>query len=366
MLTAVDSRVTYSNGHILYVKNRLLVAQKFDTGSLEFIGEPIPLTNSIASLGERALFSASDDGTLIFQRGQVGSRHLIISVDRHGDSAEQIGPVAPYGSFALSPDNSRLAYEMLSDQQNIADIWVRDLKRNVASRLTFGSGINGWPIWNHDGTKVLFTSNRTAGRFCVMQRNANGTGTEEVILANDSLDVSATDASLDGSRLVLSIASNNEDLWIYSTATGKTDPLLSQPYSEQRGVFSPDGRFLAYQSNETREAEIYIRELGPTGGKWQISTEHGRCPKWRADGKELYYTTYDYDFMAVPISYDKGLEIGTPVKLFNYRYVFSGTSTLYPYAPTSDGKRFYILSPTDQSGSSEFVIVQNWLEELKK
>jgi eukaryotic-like serine/threonine-protein kinase len=365
-LTTVDSRVTYANGHILYVKNNLLVAHQFDTDNLKLIGEPIPLTSSIAALAERALFSASDDGTLIFQRGHAGSQHLIVSVDRRGDSAVQIGPLAPYGCFALSPDNNRLAYEMASDQQNLMDIWVRDLRRNVASRLTFGPGINGWPIWNYDGSKVLFTSNRTASRFCVMQRNANGTGTDEKLLANDSLDISATDASSSGSRFVLQASSNNEDLWIHDMATGKTEQLLTQPYSEQRGVLSPDGRLIAYQSNETREAEIYIRELTPTGGKWQVSTTHGRCPKWRADGKELYYITYDYDFMAVPISYDKGLEIGTPVKLFNHRFVFSGTQTLSPYAPTSDGKRFYILSPTDQSKTSEFVVVQNWVEELKK
>jgi len=291
---------------------------------------------------------------------------LIISVDRYGDSAVQIGPSAPYGDFALSPDNSRLAYTMGSDQQNVYDIWVRDLKRNVASRLTFGPGINGWPLWNYDGSKVLFTSNRSAGRFCVMQRNANGTGNDEKLFAIDSLDVSATDASRDGSRLILEASSANEDLWIYYTTTGKVEPLLTQPYSERRGTLSPDGRLLAYQSNETREAEIYIRELSPTGGKWQVSTAHGRCPRWRADGKELYYVTYDYDFMAVPISYDKGLEIGAPVKLFNRRYIFSGNQTLYPYATTSDGKKFYILSPKDQSKTSEFVIVQNWVEELKK
>lgn len=365
-LTKVDSRVTYANGHILYVKNNLLVAHQFDTGRLELVGEPIPLTSSIAALLERALFSASDDGTLIFQRGQTGSQRLIVSVNRSGDSAVQVSSPAPYGSFSLSPDNGRLAYEMLSDQQNLMDIWVRDLKRNVASRLTFGPGINGWPIWNHDGSKVLFTSNRTAGRFCVMQRNANGTGTDEKILADDSVDVSAIDVSHDGSRLVLQVSSNNEDLWIYNIATGKTEPLLVQPYSEQRGTLSPDGRLIAYQSSETREAEIYIRELTPTGGKWQVSTAHGRCPKWRADGKELYYVSYDYDFMAVPISYEKGLEIGAPIRLFNHRFVFNGTQTLSPYAPTSDGKRFYILSPTDQSKSSEFVVVQNWVEELKK
>ncbi|HVP06390.1 MAG TPA: hypothetical protein VMS71_01010, partial [Candidatus Acidoferrum sp.] len=223
-----------------------------------------------------------------------------------------------------------------------------------------------WPIWNPDGSKVIFTSDRASGHFAVWQRNANGTGMDEQVYAVDSNDVSFTDVSRDGATAVVQVLSaDNEDIWLLATATRKPEPFLSQPYNEMRGTLSPNGRYLAYESNETGRNEVYIRELGPAGGKWQISTDRGAAPRWRADGRELFYVSPDYDFVAVPIAYEHGLDIGTPVKLFTHRYSWSGIYTLVPYAPTSDGRHFYILAPTEQGGSAQFVVVQNWAEELK-
>lgn len=141
---------------------------------------------------------------------------------------------------------------------------------------------------------------------------------------------------------------------------------MAQPYDEMRGALSPDGRFLAYQSNETGRPEVYIRELSQTGGKWQVSTNRGLAPQWRADGRELYYITPDRDFMVVPVSYEHGLEIGSPVRLFNHRYIYAGYYTLVPYAVTNDGQQFLILSPAEQGNTAEFIVVQHWAEELKK
>ncbi|HWR84280.1 MAG TPA: protein kinase [Candidatus Deferrimicrobium sp.] len=364
-LTRVNSRVEYADGYVLYLKNELLVAHPFDPEALKLTDEPVPLSGSISALGERALFSVSDDGTLIYQRGQSGGSRSIIRLNRRGDSAVAIGPPGRYLDFALSPDDARLAYGLESDQQNTIDIWVRDLKRDVASRLTFGPGLNAWPVWSHDGSKVIFTSNRSPGRFSVWQRNANGTGSDEKIFASDTNDVSVTNISLDGSIAVLWVQQGG-DIWLLNMITGKAEPLLANPYSEARGVLSPNGRFLAYQTDETDRPEVYVRELSATGGKWQISTQRGRAPQWRDDGRELYYITPEFDFMVVPISYEHGLEIGTPVRLFNQRYIFSGGYTLAPYAVSSDGQHFYVLAPAEQGNAAEFIVVQNWAEELKK
>jgi eukaryotic-like serine/threonine-protein kinase len=362
----VNSLVQYNNGYLIYIKNNLLVAQPFDPKKMAFTGEPVPLSGQVSAVAERALFSVSNDGTLIYQRGQSVGLKELIWVGRKGDSLGRVGIPDRYADFTLSPDESRLAYGLATEQQNAVDIWVRDLKRDVASRLTFGPGINIWPIWNSDGTKVLFSTNRNGSHFYEMQRNANGTGVDEMTYKSDSLDASATDVSRDGRTIILQVSKNNEDIWRLTLPDGKSDPLLAQPFNEQRGTQSPDGRYLAYQSDETTRPEIYIRELGPSGGKWQVSTARGRCPKWRADGRELFYFTPEYDFMAVPISYDHGLEIGTPVKLFNHRLAFNGAQSLIPFAPTADGQRFLLLTPADADAEAAFVVVQNWAEELKK
>ncbi len=366
LLTKVSSRVEYANGYILYLNNDLLVAHPFDPDKREFTGEPVPLAPNVSAQQERAFFSVSDDGLLVYRSGQSGADRLIVSVNRKGDSLEQIGSPGQYRDFTLSPDNTRLAFGMLGDQQNSFDVWVRDLKRMVTSRLTFGPGVNLWPVWNHDGTKVLFTSDRNGGQFDVMQRNANGTGVDELVFSMDTADVSATSVARDGSQLILQVSNNNWDIWEFNVAAGKAEPLLTQPYAEQRGAISPDGKLLAYQGTEAPDPEIFIRELKPDGGKWQVSTGVGRCPVWRADGKELYFITPRFDFMAAPISTTNGLEIGTPVKLFNHRFVFTGTNSLNPYAVTNDGKRFYILSPASEEVAAEFIVVENWPEELKK
>lgn len=365
-LTRVNSLVQYANGYLLYLLNGLLVAHKFDEGSLMLAGEPVPLSSQVSALAERALFSASDDGTLIFQRGQsVGMRELVW-IGRRGDSISRIGAPDRYLDFSLSPDGSRIAYGLATDQANVIDVWIRDLKRDVASRLTFGPEINAWPIWSRDGAKIIFSSNRSKINFATYQRNANGTGSDELLFKRDSADASVIDISPDHSSMMVSTGQGNEDQWLLNTQTGKAEPFLAQPFNEQRGTFSPAGNYVAYQSDESGRPEIYIRELSATGGKWQVSTLRGRCPRWRADGKELYYFTPEFDFMAVPISYERGLEIGTPVKLFNRRVFFLGAPSLIPYAPSADGQRFLLVTPTDAGSASEFIVVQNWAEELTR
>jgi eukaryotic-like serine/threonine-protein kinase len=368
-LIKVNSRVEYANGNILYMQKNLLVARPFDTKKLAFTGEPVPLSNIVSSDAERTLFSASGEGTLVYQRGQAVGLRSMVWVDRKGDTLGSVGEPDKYVDFALSPDGSRLAYGLVGDQAAAIDLWVRDLKRNVASRLTFGPSVNVWPVWSVEGSKVMFTARRNSAYFSVFQRNANGTGGDEAVFAMDTTDASVTSVSRDGKMMTLNVGTTDEpDIWLFNPATKKAEPLLTQPYFETRGSYSPNGQYLLYQGNEISSdvPDIYIRELSPTGGKWQVSTSRGRCPKWRADGKEVYYFTPEYDFMAVPISYEHGLEIGTPVKLFSRRLFFSGLTSLIPYDVSSDGQRFLLLISAEASGSAEFIVVQNWTEELKK
>jgi eukaryotic-like serine/threonine-protein kinase len=366
-LTLVDGRAEYSaSGHLVYLSSNLLVARPFDADRLEFTGEPVPLANQVSTYGERSQVSVSDNGIMVYQRGIEAGSQRILWLGRDGDSLATVGGSENVSDMALSPDGSRLAYELL-EQTNIADIWVRDLKRDVTSRLTFGPGVSAWPVWSPDGSKILFTSNRATGRFHVLSHNANGTGADEEVFAVDTLDVMVTDVAKDGQTAVLmSYKGSEPDLLQLNLRDKTTSPLVATPFAEGRGALSPDGRFLAYQSDESGQPEIYVRELTATGGKWQISAATGRAPIWRADGRELYYITPQFDFMAVPITYAQGFEIGTVQKLFDRRYFWGGNTTLRPYQVSADGQRFLVVVPAEEAGGSEFIVIQNWPAELGK
>ncbi|HEX2896988.1 MAG TPA: hypothetical protein VHP63_02940, partial [candidate division Zixibacteria bacterium] len=307
----------------------------------------------------------SDEGTLVFRKGNVGGNRNIISLNRNGDSLVEIAPPAQYSDIRLSPDNNRLAYSIITDQISGADVWVRDLKRNIASRLTFGAGLNTWPIWSPDGSIIYFGTNRVTGRFFQLRKNSNGTGAEDTVCLVDTADIGLTSISADGTFGVLIGGTASADLFTIKLPGGKPEPLLVESYQEMRAAISPDGQYLAYQSNETGDNEVYLRELNGDG-KWQVSNGGGRGPLWRGDGKEIFYSTANFDLMATPISYAGGVEIGTPVKLFNQRFFFQGQNTLNPYAVTNDGRKFYLLAPAEEGVAAEFIVVQNWPEELKK
>jgi len=364
-LTRVNSRVEYANGYILYMRRDLLMAHPFDPEKLEFTGEPVPLSPNVSYASERALFGVSDEGTLVFRKGNVGGNRSIISINRKGDSLTEIAPPAQYADIRISPDNNRLAYSIITDQLSGADVWVRDLKRNIASRLTFGAGLNTWPVWSPDGSMIYYGTNRKSGRFFQMKKNSNGTGAEDTVCVVDTADVGITSISSDGTMAVLIGGTASVDIFKMKLPDGKPEPLLVESYQEMRGAISPDGKYLAYQSTETGENEVYLREL-QGGGKWQVSVNGGRCPLWKGDGKEIYYSSPNFDLMEVPISYAGGVEIGTPTKLFTQRFFIQGTNTLNSYAVTNDGQKFYFLSPTEEGVAAEFIVVQNWPEELKK
>jgi serine/threonine protein kinase len=368
VLTPVDGRPEYSStGHVLYLRGNLMVAQPFDADALKLTGEPVPVASQVSASGDRTHFSVSDNGTLVYQRGQSAGSARLVWLDRKGDSLGAVGRVEAIGNVALSPDGGRLAYDLSGEGGTTADVWVRDLKRDVTSRLTFGPTLNLWPVWTPDGSRVYFTSNRGSSRFHVLAHNANGTGTDEAILDNDTLDLAVTDISGEGSTLVLHAATGSStDVMVYRPAEKSLEPLVATPFTEARATLSPDGRFLAYQSNESNRPEIYVRELTPTGGKWQVSANGGRVPQWRSDGQELYYVSFDWQFIAVPLEYGAGFEIGAPDTLFTRRYLWNGNSTLRPYQVSADGQRFLVVVPGDQSGVSDFVVVQNWATELKR
>jgi serine/threonine protein kinase len=367
-LVRVDSRLTYNlDGFLMYVIDNVLVAHPFDASSLRLTGEPVPLYNDVQTVNELAYFSASENGILVYQRGQGMSLREIYWIGRTGQDMGLVAPPGNYINVALSPEGKRIAYDRLEDRGNTTDIWVHDIDRDVSSRLTFDPDIESGPVWSADGSNIRFSSNRTDGVFRIYQKAANGTGDLSLLIGSDSAYLFPFSETRDGRYLIVAAINNagTSDLWRFNLVDRTIDTVTNTRFNEWGSAASPDGRFLAYESNESGRWEVYIRDLNGSGGRWQVSVHTGHFPQWRSDGRELYYVTVDYDFMAVPVSTDNGFQVGTPVKLFNHRYYYNSQGTMSPYQVTAAGQRFLIVSPMQDISTAEFIVTQNWSVEMK-
>jgi Tol biopolymer transport system component len=365
VVTPSDSRAEYANGYLLYVLQGTLVARRFDPDKLVASGEPIPLVEHLAvDVNDTASFSASSNGVMAFAQGEVAPTSELVWLDRTGRELGKIGPPGPYFDLALSPDGRRLAYGF-GDKSGAQDIWVRDLKRDVASRLTFNPRNDMWPMWSPDGRRIVFSTDRE-GHLAVMVRDASGTGNEETIYANADSEVRVDDWSRDGRRLLFAVlpASRRWDLKSMAmdgTAT-PVDYIVTDA-SEFGARFSPDGRFVAYVSSESGAGEIYVQTFPASGGKWQISNGGGTQPGWRADGKELFFLAPDNTLMAVPVSIGATFEPGIPKALFK-RTTERGGFLRNRWTASADGQSFVVNAARESSHQTPFSVVMNWPETL--
>ena len=339
-LLKADSQAMYSAGYLVFVRQGTLFGQPFDAGKLKVSGEAIPIADSIGSNASvaGAGYSASENGVLMYVRGAGGgaSPNQLTWFDRNGKPAGSIGSVADYRGIELSPDEQRLA-EHPHEAVGGGDLWLRDLSRETTTRLTFGAH-NTSPVWSPDGAHIAFGSNRPAsgqpladgyaGIFNLFEKRADGTGDMTVLLDSVAAKLppgwkQPTSWSPDGQLIVFELLDpkTSYDIWaVPLNGDRKPRPLLQTEFQELEGQISPDGRWLAYASNETRRLEVYVRPLSAAAGKWQISTGGGSYPRWRRDGKELFYLSRDRKLMAVQInSSGPAIEAGIPHALFDVR-----------------------------------------------
>jgi len=353
--------VTYAPpGYLLFVRDKTLVVQPFDAKALKTTGEPMPLAEHIGtdSVG-LARFSVSREGTLAYRTGETGDR--LVWVDRTGREVEAVGDPGEFHNPALSPSGDRLAFDLNDPRTGKADIWVRDLKRGVSSRLTFGKGDAFAPVWSPDGRTLVFTEVHD-----LFEKSADGLGEEKLLVKSDDLKI-ANDWSRDGRTLVFSDRAKETgfDIWTLAMSGEPTPvPFLKTPFAELQAAFSPDGRFLAYQSNESGRAEVYIQSFPGPGGKWQISTAGGVEPHWGADGKQLYYRAPDQKVMAVEIQTSGSFSAGVPQVLFLGR--FDTTAARTRYIPAADGKRFLTVAPLGREAMTPTTVVLNWSADLAR
>jgi len=366
-LFRVHSRVEYCEpGYIMHCRDGVLLAQRLDVDNMAIVGEPIPIAENVSLSPETYQFNVSNEGSLVYKsESDIGSSQILV-VDRTGRELDTIGETGQYYSLALSPDGRRLAFDNKIDMLRL-DVWIYHLDRGLSSRLTFVEAGDGLPVWSPDGERIVFTSERT-GNWGIYERSASGTGDSRLIYDWEANQLFPTDWSRDGRFLSISVLQDSWDIFFIDMADSTNlQPVVTTPHNEQSGSFSPDGRYLAYQSDETGSFEVYVRELGEVGAKWQISANGGFAPKLCADGEELYFWDDDNYLVAVPVQVsDRAFETGLPRRLFQRAVNANAFMGHRYYDVAADGDRFYLNVPVDAAGQSRFVVILNWDAELEK
>ena len=369
-----DADATYASGYLFFLSNKALMAQPFDTNRLRMQGEPRPTVEKVLFDPSiwKAVFDASENGVMAYQLGASVSGNQLRWFDRSGKQLSVLGEPGFQFTPRLSPDGRRLAAGGAAPRGAYSDLWVYDLVRGFRTRITFNDSDNGAPIWSHDGAQVLFTGKR--GHYSIFRVDSTGAGPEQLVL-DTGIDTWPLDLSPDGRFLMYGqgygVERARSQLWLYEM-NGATKPfrLLEGTGKEDNGQFSPDGRWVAYISNESGRNQVYVIPFHLSSissatsqganGKWQISVSGGNFPTWRRDGKELFYIAEDNTLMAVPVS-GRGtkLEIGTPHPLFHT------DPSLLTYDVSPDGSRFIILTAAPEA-TAPITLVENWLSDFKK
>ena len=370
-LAKIESMAMYIGGYLLFMRGQTLIAQPFNPERLEISGAPVPVAEHVLinTTSYRPVFSASENGTLIYQMGTEQGGWRLLWFSRNGQITGSVGDVDRYFDPAISPDGSHVAVALFNTQ-GTPDTWIFDLRRNTKTRLTFGPAMQRYPVWTPDGKTIYFGSNGK-GATHVYTKAADGSGPEQTVMEQDSFDF-PQDVSPDQKYLVYmrELGDQNRQtgtaLWALPLSGGerKPFPIVSSQFQLRAASVAPQGKWMSYESNESGRFEIYVTAFPGGGAKWQVSTNGGAAAKWRRDGKELFFLDPTDNLMAVDVSPSGAtIQLGTPHTLFRAAGV---QDTLGPYDVTADGKKFLVNSGDVKEENQPLTLVQNWPAQLKK
>ena len=359
-----------SPGSVLFLRDSTLMAQPFDAGTRTLTGEPVPIADNIGGTNYGfGFFSASATGALAYRGGGgVGIATAQLTwFDRGGAPAGTVGQPGPYNGVALSPDGTRVAVERVTGSAG-SDLWLLETSSGgKAWRFTFDPGGESSPVWSSDGSRIAYTSTRAGAN--LYQKLSNGAGNEDPLF-NSTESKYAHDWSRDGRTLIYTAINPKTGFDLMTLPMeGEKKPgaFLVTPFPEARGRLSPDGRWMAYQSNESGTTEVYVQPFpvsAERAGKHLISNGGGLEPLWRRDGKELFFLS-GRSIMAVDIDAATVFTASTPKRLFeaNVHGVNGGG---YRWAVAADGKRFLLKTSGDGGAQEPITLVLNWAAGLRK
>jgi eukaryotic-like serine/threonine-protein kinase len=366
LIVPASSNAVYAEpGYLLYVRDGALVAQRFELGTYMLRGDARVVRNEIQYLVQidQGLFDVASNGTLIAQTGKAGTESQLTWFDRSGKKMGSVGGIGSFANPSLSPDGRRVAYDQTNPDGREIGIWIHDLTTDAATRLTLDASLNQVAIWSADGKRLVFTSNRRVFNR-MFEKNADGSGAEQEIGGREKVrQVVGWDWSRDGKYLL--VRSENE-LWYYTPADRQSKPYVQGQYSVRNAQFSPDGKFVAYASNETEEWEVYVTPFPIASSKWQVSHGGGEEPRWGREGKELFYLSPEGTLMSTKVNLGSGFEAMTPVALFpSRRRQKISSQDVFTYAVSNDGSRFLFNTIVDRRQATPLLIMQNWASQME-
>ena len=354
------SFVAYSPpGYLLFVRDETLMAQHFDVDQLEVSGEAFPIAEQ---MGRGASFSVSDNGVLSYQQFTLLNSQLVWR-DRSGKLLGTVGEPGGYSHVALSPDEKWVA--VTRREGSTADIWLLELSTGILSRFTSDPSADILPTWSPDGRRLAFASRR-GGPHNLFQKSVGGTEAE-LLFESEASDWPQA-WSRDGDILFVSRSTKGDSLYaLHMGQEAKREPrLLLEDRIGARHQLSPDEKWVAYRSNESGSREVYIAAFPDFSRSRQVSSAGGRQPRWRGDGKELFYLQPDGKLVSVEVRAGATLETGVRKLLFQTRAEFS--TFHHQYCVTGDGQRFLFIEPAEEAEDKvePIHVVLNWAEELKR
>jgi eukaryotic-like serine/threonine-protein kinase len=365
VVNASSNAASADPGYLFYMRDNSLVAQRFDPRTYVLSGEPRAMSDEVqySQLIDLALFDVAGKKTLVAQTGKGAAKSQLMWLERNGRPAGTVGPTGAISNPGLSPDGRRVVFDQIDRDGRNVNIWIDEVGNGATARFTFSRAADQLAVWSPDGKSVAFGSNRNL-HFILYQKKSNGSGSEQEIADLGAAEQGVWDWSRDSKYLLVMKGS---ELWYLTSSDWRAKPFLQVKGTVRNAQFSPDGKWVAYASNETGSWEVYVSPFPNADSKWQVSREGGEEPRWRRDGKELFYLSREGKLIAVTVKTGSNFEAESAATLFQtHARQPSSFMDAFSYDVTADGQKFLINTRIDEPSSAPLSVILNWATEMDK